>query len=148
VIESEEITVGPGRYRVGIDIGGTFTDGTLIDEESGVFRIAKVLSTPTDPSIGFMTVLDGEGSSTAAPETLALVDAEVRRIADTAHRDIVALLRNERARLDALAEALLDQETLDADEVYKAVGLVKPPRREEHPPLAVVESAILDSDTI
>jgi N-methylhydantoinase A len=46
-----------GRYRVGIDIGGTFTDGTLIDEETGAFRIAKVLSTPDDPSVGFMTAL-------------------------------------------------------------------------------------------
>jgi N-methylhydantoinase A len=45
------------HYRVGIDIGGTFTDGTLIDEKTGGFRIAKVLSTPDDPSVGFMTAL-------------------------------------------------------------------------------------------
>ncbi|HEX3290438.1 MAG TPA: hydantoinase/oxoprolinase family protein, partial [Gaiella sp.] len=37
-----------------IDIGGTFTDATLIDEESGAASIAKVLSTPADPSEGFM----------------------------------------------------------------------------------------------
>lgn len=40
--------------RVAVDIGGTFTDATLIDEESGVASIAKVLSTPSDPSEGFM----------------------------------------------------------------------------------------------
>ena len=40
--------------RVAIDIGGTFTDATLIDEESGAASIAKVLSTPSDPSEGFM----------------------------------------------------------------------------------------------
>jgi len=40
--------------RVAIDIGGTFTDATLIDEESGRVSIAKVLTTPTDPSEGFM----------------------------------------------------------------------------------------------
>jgi len=44
------------RYRLGIDIGGTFTDATLIDEASGAVRIAKVSSTPRDPSIGFMEV--------------------------------------------------------------------------------------------
>ncbi len=44
------------RYRLGIDIGGTFTDATLIDEASGALRIAKVSSTPSDPSIGFMEV--------------------------------------------------------------------------------------------
>lgn len=41
-------------YRLGIDIGGTFTDATLIDEITGEIRIAKVSSTPRDPSIGFL----------------------------------------------------------------------------------------------
>ena len=40
--------------RVAIDIGGTFTDATLIDEQTGAASIAKVLSTPADPSVGFM----------------------------------------------------------------------------------------------
>ncbi len=41
-------------YRLGIDIGGTFTDATLIDEETGDVRVGKVSSTPRDPSLGFM----------------------------------------------------------------------------------------------
>jgi N-methylhydantoinase A len=41
-------------YRLGIDIGGTFTDATLIDEKTGQMWIDKTLSTPRDPSIGFM----------------------------------------------------------------------------------------------
>jgi N-methylhydantoinase A len=40
-------------YRLGIDIGGTFTDAILIDEDTGEVRIGKVSSTPHDPSIGF-----------------------------------------------------------------------------------------------
>ena len=40
-------------FRLGIDIGGTFTDATLIDEDTGKVRIGKVSSTPADPSIGF-----------------------------------------------------------------------------------------------
>ena len=46
------------RYRLGIDVGGTFTDGILIDEETGETRIAKVPSTPKDPSIGFLEVVE------------------------------------------------------------------------------------------
>src|SRR5262245_63520529 len=42
----------PG-YRLGIDIGGTFTDATLIDVGTGAIRIGKVASTPDDPSRGF-----------------------------------------------------------------------------------------------
>ena len=37
-------------YRVGIDIGGTFTDLVLIDDASGERAIGKVLTTPGDPS--------------------------------------------------------------------------------------------------
>jgi N-methylhydantoinase A len=44
--------------RLAIDIGGTFTDAMLIDEETGSVSIAKVLTTPSDPSEGFMQVVD------------------------------------------------------------------------------------------
>ncbi len=37
-------------YRLGIDTGGTFTDLCLFDESSGTFTVAKVSSTPKDPS--------------------------------------------------------------------------------------------------
>lgn len=41
-------------YRIGVDIGGTFTDIALIDEASGQIYTGKVASTPQDPSGGFM----------------------------------------------------------------------------------------------
>ena len=37
-------------HRVGIDIGGTFTDLVLIDDATGERAIGKVLTTPDDPS--------------------------------------------------------------------------------------------------
>ncbi|MSP66563.1 MAG: hydantoinase/oxoprolinase family protein [Alphaproteobacteria bacterium] len=44
--------------RVGIDVGGTFTDFALHDSASGSLRIGKVLTTPTDPSVGVLAGLD------------------------------------------------------------------------------------------
>jgi len=41
-------------YRLGVDVGGTFTDLLLIDEESGQTYTAKVPSTPEDSSIGVL----------------------------------------------------------------------------------------------
>ena len=41
-------------YRLGVDVGGTFTDLLLINENSGETHTAKVLSTPEDSSIGVL----------------------------------------------------------------------------------------------
>ena len=43
-------------FQLGVDIGGTFTDFALIDQDSGAVSIHKVLTTPRDPSVA---VLDG-----------------------------------------------------------------------------------------
>tara|TARA_B100000676_G_scaffold309743_1_gene374218 strand:+ start:2090 stop:4165 length:2076 start_codon:yes stop_codon:yes gene_type:complete len=37
-------------YRIGIDVGGTFTDFTLLDESTGQLHFHKTPSTPDDPS--------------------------------------------------------------------------------------------------
>jgi N-methylhydantoinase A len=42
--------VGNGKYRLGCDIGGTFTDFVLLNDETGEFEINKCLTTPGDPS--------------------------------------------------------------------------------------------------
>ena len=42
--------------RVGVDIGGTFTDFAVLDVATGEFELGKVLSTPADPA---EAVLDG-----------------------------------------------------------------------------------------
>ena len=46
------------KLRVAVDIGGTFTDICILDEDSGALRVAKTASTPEDPLIGAMRGLD------------------------------------------------------------------------------------------
>ena len=41
-------------YRLGVDVGGTFTDILLIDEDSGETHRAKTASTPEDQSVGVL----------------------------------------------------------------------------------------------
>ena len=41
-------------YRLGVDVGGTFTDLVLVNEENGAFYRAKTPSTPVDPSQGVL----------------------------------------------------------------------------------------------
>ena len=45
-------------YRLGVDVGGTFTDATLRDEATGVLHVAKVPTTPRDPSVGFLAAAE------------------------------------------------------------------------------------------
>src|SRR5262245_13704674 len=85
-------------------------------------------------AVGPIAVLSRDGSAPFlpgvaehSPETQKLVDDEVRRIVGEAHDEVVTLLTENRARLDALAAALLDYETLDEDDAYAAAAVTRPP---------------------
>jgi len=58
--------------------------------------------------------------------TSELIDAEVRRIVEESHREADRLLLAHRSTLDALAQALLNAESLDANEIRKVTGLPAP----------------------
>ncbi|MBE2277239.1 MAG: hydantoinase/oxoprolinase family protein [Rhodobacteraceae bacterium] len=47
-----------GRYKLGCDIGGTFTDFVLVDQDTGAMTLAKCLTTPDDPSRGVLAGID------------------------------------------------------------------------------------------
>jgi cell division protease FtsH len=49
----------------------------------------------------------------------------VRRIVEESHQQVVALLQENRSKLDSLANALLEHETLDEDHAYAAAGVTR-----------------------
>ncbi len=63
-------------YRVGVDIGGTFTDLILVNGETGEFTIGKTLTTPHDPSEAVGTVLQ---------ETLELASVSPEELSQIIH---------------------------------------------------------------
>ncbi len=65
------------------------------------------------------------GAAEVSPDTQRLVDDEVRRIIDESHQQVVDLLRDNRSKLDALAAALLEYETLDEKDAYAAAGVLR-----------------------
>ena len=102
-------------WRIGVDIGGTFTDVAVLDEASGRVGIAKVSTTPRD--FGAAVI---EGTRTAmdeyriAPETVTLIShattivtnalleskgANVALVATRGFRDVLELRRSARADL-------------------------------------------------
>ncbi len=70
-----------------------------------------------------------EGVPTSSPwhtyseDTARLVDAEIRRVLDESYAQAVQLLSQHRKELEALAEALLEHETLDAQDLFRVTGL-------------------------
>jgi N-methylhydantoinase A len=102
-------------YRLGIDIGGTFTDAALVDESTGATQIVKVPSTPDDPANGFIAAAaravglcghQGEAirllvhATTVA--TNALIEGKTARlgmITTRGFRDLLEIGRQIRSRL-------------------------------------------------
>jgi N-methylhydantoinase A len=54
-------------YRLGVDIGGTFTDFALVDEDTGTLTSHKQLTTPHDPSESVLTGLASMLERTGVP---------------------------------------------------------------------------------
>jgi N-methylhydantoinase A/oxoprolinase/acetone carboxylase beta subunit len=76
------------RYRLGFDIGGTFTDFVLIDDHSGQITSYKTLTTPHDPAAAVMEgvrcLLDrvmapGQAIETAIHGTTLITNALIER---------------------------------------------------------------------
>jgi cell division protease FtsH len=70
------------------------------------------------------------GAAEDSPDTQKLIDVEVRRSVDESQQTVVALLKKNRSKLDSLATALLEHETLDEEAAYAAAGVprtVTPP---------------------
>lgn len=64
-------------------------------------------------------------------ETASEIDAEVRRVINQAHEQTIALLTENKDKLIALAEALLVQEIIEQDEMWRILEMQNDPRYEK-----------------
>ncbi|KFG73464.1 ATP-dependent zinc metalloprotease FtsH [Streptomyces mutabilis] len=79
--------------------------------------------------VGRLSALPGDAQQAyglaAAPATLDAIDGEMRRVVDECYAEAVHTLRDHRGQLDALAEALLANETLDEADAYRIAGITR-----------------------
>ena len=106
------------------------TTGAESDLET-VSRIARSMVGRWGMSerIGTLSVLPAEGDPRMAGISDGLLDAvdeEVRRITDECYAEARRLLRENRAKLDAIVTQLLAHESLDEAEIYAAAGIAHP----------------------
>ena len=106
------------------------TTGSESDLET-VSRIARSMVGRWGMSerVGTLSVLPAEGDPRMAGVSeglLDVVDEEVRRITDECYAEARRLLRENRAKLDAIVTQLLAHESLDEAEIYAAAGIAHP----------------------
>ena len=61
-------------------------------------------------------------SSTVSPEMAAKIDEQVKKITDEGYKKAVGNFKKLRAKLDVLAEELLQKETFESEEFEKLIG--------------------------
>jgi N-methylhydantoinase A len=155
--------------RIGIDVGGTFTDFVLLDDASGRASTYKCLTTPRDPSdaieAGLRALSDQvpgciEGLQEVIHGTTLVINAIIERkgartglITTRGFRDVLELGREIRyAAYDAFAqmpEPLVPRERrLEVDERLRADGSVLTPLDEAQARRTVQEMAQLGVESV
>jgi cell division protease FtsH len=128
------------RGRIKVALGGRGAEEVVYDSisagaESDIQQLTRIARQMVgrwgmSPEIGPIAVLPSEangpllpGASEVSERTQQTLDDEVRRIVEEAHAEVLGLLGANRHRLDDLAEALLERETLDEAEAYEVAGV-------------------------
>ena len=126
------------RAKIKVALGGRAAEEVVFGDittgaESDIQQLTQTARQMVErlgmsPAIGTVTVIpaDRQGQFAApevSPETQELIDTEVRALVAPAYDEVLGLLRENRDKLDSLAEALLEHETLDQADAYAAAGV-------------------------
>jgi cell division protease FtsH len=128
------------RGRIKVALGGRGAEEVVYESisagaESDIQQLTRIARQMVgrwgmSEAIGPIAVLPSEangpllpGASEVSERTQQTLDDEVRRIVEEAHTQVIELLGENRHRLDSLAQALLENETLDEVAAYAAAGV-------------------------
>jgi N-methylhydantoinase A len=158
-------------WRIGVDIGGTFTDVALVDDTSGQIGVAKVLTTPGNLAEGVLAALEtamrryqvaaaevGLLSHATTVVTNAILEQTGTRAAlvtTRGFRDVLELRRSARANLydlfqDAPATLIPRRRRFEITERVGADGAVVTPLAENEidPLIAALKAVHVDAIAI
>jgi cell division protease FtsH len=130
------------RAKIRVSCGGRVAEEIVYDEpttgaESDIQQVTGLARGMVErwgmsAKVGFLAVAPRDGVGPLLPgaepvseATKELIDAEVRRIVDEELDHVRELLSENRDHLDALVEALLENETLDELDAYAAAGIAR-----------------------
>src|SRR3989442_13908346 len=102
---------GGAAVRVGVDVGGTFTDVVALTDD-GTIEVRKVVTTPVDPTFALFKALDAlsvsidvliHGTTIATNALLERRGARIALVTTKGFEDLLWLRRQDRAALYDLA---------------------------------------------
>jgi cell division protease FtsH len=128
------------RGKIKVSLGGRVAEEVVFGDvttgaESDIQQVTRIARSMVgrwgmSEEVGPLAVVpqDGQvpllpGAEEPSEATQELVDREARRIVDEALDEVRDLLRANRDKLDSLAAALLERETLDELDAYAAAGI-------------------------
>ncbi len=128
------------RAKIKVSLGGRVAEEVVFGDvttgaESDIQQITTIVRAMVgrwgmSEEVGLLAVLPQDGQAPLLPgaeepsdATQELVDREARRIVDESLDEVRELLRENRDKLDGLATALLEHETLDEPDAYAAAGI-------------------------
>ncbi|MCM2973586.1 ATP-dependent zinc metalloprotease FtsH [Larsenimonas suaedae] len=116
---AEEMTLGPNGVTTGAsnDIKRATELAHSMVAKWGLSSEMGPLMYDEDESHQFLGGPGSGGGKFNSPETTSRLDKEVRRIIDECYKQAAQLLEDNREKLDMMAEALVQYETIDTDQI-------------------------------
>jgi N-methylhydantoinase A len=149
---------------VGVDVGGTFTDLILIDEDAGELKLAKVPTTPENQAAGVLEALAQTGAALGDVATIvhgtttttnAMLERKIARvglITTRGFRDVLELGRRTRPQpyglIGSFTPLVARELRLEVDERMDAAGTVLRPLDESGVEQAARELLELGAESV
>ena len=149
--------------RIGIDIGGTFTDFVIFDKEKGTFDTFKLLSTPREPEEAVLTGLKQirsseepaiiHGSTVATNTVLERKGARTALITTRGFRDVLSIGRQTRTDIynfftDRPAPLIPPEACLEISERVDREGQVLVPLNKSELPGLITQLQALNIESV
>src|ERR1700692_4971735 len=106
-----------GRAAEEITFGDITTGASQDIEYASNIARRMVCEFGMSPLGNILMKRDADGGSTVSPETAARADQEVARLVDQSYQTALSILREKQDKLVAIAEHLIEVETIDGSEL-------------------------------
>jgi cell division protease FtsH len=123
---AEEVAIGEISSGASSDLRQVTSIARRMVAQFGMSETFGLLNFGDEEHQPFLGYSISQGRS-YSEETLAQIDAEVRRLVSDAHAKVLELLQSNRDKLEALAQELLEHESVDRQRVLDIAGVPAKP---------------------